>query len=189
MRKQVVAVAVASALAFAVGASAQQSGKGQMMEAVVTVTKINPATRTVHVRTPKGETAVSVPADVKLDQLQVGARYRVRYQEAVAVAIEPGAQPSAGAGATAEVAPQSTPAAGQALKTDKVAGVIDAIDPGSKEITVRTLDGGKQTFKVAESVEAGSLKPGEAVTVTYEQAVATHMVSTPQPIRDPAPAR
>lgn len=189
MRKQVAAAAIAAALALPVGAQAQSTApsKGQMMEAVVTVISIDPSARTVRVQTPKGETTVSPSPDIQLDQIQVGARYRVRYSEPVAVEITPGAQPSAAAGATAKVKPGSGAASGQGVKMDEVAGVVDTID--SAHIVVRTLEGGKQAFKLGASASAGSIKPGDAVTVTYQQAIATHMVSTPQPIRDPAPAQ
>ncbi len=186
MKKQVIAVAVASALVFAVGAGAQQDTKKQEMEAVVTVTKIDPATHTVYVRTPKGQTAVSLPADMSLDQIREGSRYRVRYSEPVATAIEPGAQSSA-AGATAQVKPGEK--AGEGVKMAQVAGVLDAMDAANRQITVRTLEGDRQTFRLGEGVAAESLKTGDAVTVTYEQAVASRMVSTPQPVSDPTPAR
>lgn len=192
MRKQVVALAVATALAFAAGAGAQQTqgSAGQAVEAVVMVTKVDPASRTVHVRTPKGQTVVTVPADMNLDQIQVGTRYRVRYSEPVAVAIESGAQASAGAGATAAVEPKGGAAgAGEGVKMDKVAGVVDQIDAAGKQIVLRTADGGKQAFRIADSVAQASLKTGDSVTITYRQAVASRMASTPQPVSDPAPAQ
>ena len=43
-------------------------------------------------------------------------------------------------------------------------------------------------WMVADGVDHASLKSGDAVTLTYHQAVATQMLSTPQPITDPAPA-
>lgn len=187
MRKQIVAIAVASALAMAAGA--QQGTQPRTMEAVVTVTQVDPTQRLVHVRTPKGETRVTVPAGIDLAEVRPGARYRVRYAEPVAVQIEPGAQPSASAGATAAVKPPSSAAAGEAVKVETVSGVVETIDPASREIRLRTLDGGRQAFRMAEGAAAGPLKPGDAVTLTYHQAVATQMASTPQPERDPAPAQ
>jgi hypothetical protein len=196
MRKQVIAVAVAFAFTFAAGAGAQQSAqqapgsKGQMVEAVVIVTNVDVARRTVQVRTPKGQTVVSVPPDTDLEQIQVGTRYRVRYSEPLAMAIEPGAQAPAAGGATASVEPRSGAAgAGEGVKTDQVAGVVEQIDTAGRQIVLRSADGGKQAYRIGEGVAQGSLKTGDAVTLTYQQAVATQMVSTPQPIRDPAPAQ
>jgi hypothetical protein len=157
------------------------------MDAVVTVTNVDPSTGTVWVRTPKGETPILVPPEVNVKDLLPGTRYRVRYSEPVAVALAPGAQPSVSTGATAVVEP--TPRGAQGVKVERVSGVVEAIDPASRRIAVRTLDGRSVTFAVAEdAIVAAPIKPGDAVTLSYHQAIASQMVSTPQPERDPAPA-
>ena len=190
MRKQVAAVAVAAALAVAgcssgpLSKSQPQASKGQTMEAVAIVTGINPATRTVRVETPKGQTVVAVPPDTDLGAIQVGSRYRVRYSEPVAVAIQSGA--SAAGGATAAVEPTG-PRTGEGLKMDTVSGTVQQID--GQHIVLRTADGSRQSFRLGGRVLPGSLKPGDTVALTYEQAVATRMASTPQPVADPAPAQ
>lgn len=187
MKRQVAAIAVvfASTLAFAGGAPAQEKkSAARQMEAVVTVTKVDPATRTVHVRARRGQPyAVHLPEDVKIAGIKEGSRYRVRYSEPVATSIEPGAQ-AAAAGATREAQPGAK--AGEGVVTAKLAGVIETLEPARKEITVRTLEGDRQTLKLGEGVSAESLKTGEAVTVTYQRAVASRMVSTPQEMTDPA---
>jgi hypothetical protein len=191
MRKQLVAAAAAVALSFAADAAAQQSAdsKGRTMEAVVIVVGVDPGSRTVVVETPKGQTVVAVPPEANLEQIQTGARYRVRYSEPVAVAIERGSQASAAAGgATATVKPRGSGAGrGEGVKMDTVSGTVEQVDAAGKQITLRTPTG-RQAFRIGEGVAAESLKPGEPVTLTYQQAIATQMVSTPQPISDPAPA-
>jgi hypothetical protein len=183
MKSQIIAAALAAAFALNVGAQP----RGPMMEAVATVTNVDPLTNTVWVRTPKGETPVLVPPEVDVKDIRAGTRYRVRYSEPVAVALAPGAQPSAATGATAVVEP--TPGGGaQGLKVERISGVVEAIDPASRRIAVRTLDGRSVAFAVAEdAIVAAPIKPGDAVTVSYRQAIATRMVSTPQPEIDPAP--
>jgi hypothetical protein len=47
---------------------------------------------------------------------------------------------------------------------------------------------GLKVERVSGVVVAAPIKPGDAVTLSYHQAIATQMVSTPQPERDPAPA-
>lgn len=186
MNIQVVAVAAASALALSGGAWAQApAAKGKEMEAVVLVTKVDSSTGVVHAQTRKGQTfAVRPPSDVNLSEIQEGARYKVRYSEPVALAIEPGAQ-AAAAGATREAERGAKP--GESTVTAKLAGVIESSDPAKKQITVRTTDGTSQTLNLGEGVSTASLKTGDAVTVTYQRALATRMASTPQPITDPAP--
>jgi hypothetical protein len=113
----------------------------------------------------------------------------VRYSEPVAVGIAPGAQPAASAGATGVLEPVRGAAVARGFKVEEIAGVVEAIDPASRRITVRTPDAGTQSFTVApEAVVAAPVKPGDAVTLVYHQALAAQLVSTPQPERDPAPA-
>ena len=192
MKKHALAVAVAAALAFATDAGAQQTqgSKPQTMEAVATVTNVDRVKRTVQVETPRGQTVVTVPAETNLEDIQVGSRYRVRYSEPVALAVERGAQLSAPDPATASVG-QTGRGTGEGVRTDKMSGIVEQLDPAGKQIVVRTSEGGKQSFKIADAAAQGlqgSIKSGDAVTVTYQQAVATQLRSTPQPVSDPAPA-
>lgn len=189
MMKQVIAIAVASALTFSVGAFAQDkaSGKPEQMEAVLLVTKVDPASRIVQVQTRKGDSfAVHIPAEAKIEEINVGNRYRVRFSQAVVTSVEPGAQ-AAAAGATREAERGAKP--GEGTVTAKQAGVVESVDPASRQFTLRALDGGMQTYKLGEGVAAESLKTGEAVTITYQRPVASRVASTPQPISDPAPAQ
>jgi hypothetical protein len=186
MRKQVVAIAVASALAFAAGAFAQQAGssKGKEMEAVLLVTKVDSAGGVVHAQTKGGQTlAIRPPSDVNVSEIQEGSRYRIRYTQATATAVEPGAQ-AAAAGATREI--ERTGSGGKGEVTAKRAGVIESVDAANKQFTLRGTDGNAETFGIGEGVSAESLKQGSGVTVTYMRPIASRMASTPQPITDPA---
>ena len=55
-------------------------------------------------------------------------------------------------------------------------------------ITLRGPLGASRTLRVADDVKLDGIKPGDSVTVAHTQALATHMISTPQPVSDPAPA-
>jgi hypothetical protein len=183
MKKQLIAAAIASALTFGTGTLAQQVVQGPPMQAVVIVTNIDNANRIVDIQAKSVKRKLHLSQDIDMSQLQVGSRYLIRYNEAVATAIEPGAA-GAGAGATREIQ-RTAPGAGTA--TAKIAGVIDALDAGAKKVTLRTSDGEKETFTMADGVSAGSLKAGDAATVTYQRALASQVKSTPQPVSDPAP--
>src|SRR5262245_31617645 len=192
MKMHALAVAIAAAIAFAADVPAQQAqgNKARMMEAVVTVSKVDPSRRTVLVETPKGQTLVALPDETKLEDIQIGQRYRVRYSEPVAVALERGAQPSTSEPAVASVG-QTGRGTGEGVRMDKATGIVEQLDPAGRAIVVRTLEGGSHTFRVADSAAQslqGSIKTGDAVTVIYQQAVATELRSTPQPVSDPTPA-
>ena len=173
MKKQLVALAIASALAVAGGVSAQQR-----MEAVVTVLKIDPASRTVWVEAKTTKRVLHLSPDVNVSDLQVGSRYQIRWDEGVATAIERGAQTGP---RQADVAKTGS---GKAGSTAKVSGVIQSLD--GKKISLRTADGENETFALGPGVASGSFKTGDTVTVTYQRSVAVRVRSTPQPVTDPA---
>jgi hypothetical protein len=180
MRKQVVAIAIASALSLCGGAFAQEV-KGPMMEAVVTVTKVDPANRMVWVEAKSAKRTLHLPPDIDMSNLQVGSRYQIRYQEAVATAVEPGG--SAAAGATREIEKTGK---GTGVSRAKVAGKIESLE--GKKLTLRTADG-QETFMIGEGVSPASFKTGDTVTVSYQRPLAAEVRSTPQPVSDPAPAQ
>lgn len=174
MKKQVIALAIASALAFAGGAFAQQR-----MEAVATVTKIDPASRTVWLEAKTTKRVLHLSPDIDISGLQVGSRYQFMWDEGQATAIEPGAQRGPREADIARTGP------GMATSMAKVSGVIDSLD--GKKITLRTAEGENETFALGPNVAPASFKKGDTVTVTYQRALAVRVRSTPQPISDPAP--
>jgi Cu/Ag efflux protein CusF len=176
MKKLVIALAIASALAIAGGASAQQR-----MEAVVTISKIDLASRTVWVQAKTTKRVLHLPPDIDISNLQVGSRYQFQWNEGVATAIESGAQ-RAGAPREADIA-RTGP--GTVSSMAKVSGVIDSLD--GKKISLRTADGETETFALGPNVASSSFKKGDTVTVTYQRSVAVRVRSTPQPVNDPAP--
>jgi hypothetical protein len=184
MRKHAFAIAIASALTFVGSAFAQQR-----MEAVVTVTKVDPASRMVWVEAKNAKRALQLSPDIDMSNLQVGSRYQVRWSEGVATAIELGAQ-SAAAGGTRQ-ANIAKSGAGAGTSTGKLAGVIDSLDTAGKKITLRTADGERETFGMGPDLApaSASFKTGDTVTVTFQRALASEVRSTPQPVSDPAPAQ
>jgi Cu/Ag efflux protein CusF len=182
MRKHALAIAFASALALAGSAFAQQR-----MEAVVTVTKVDPASRMVWVEGKSEKRALHLSPDIDMSSIRTGSRYEVRWTEGTATAIEPGAQ-AAAAGATRQVEIDKT-GVGLSSASSKLSGVIDSIDAGGKKITLRTPDGETETFALGPNVAPASFKTGDPVTLTYERALASQLRSTPQPVSDPAPAQ
>lgn len=195
MQMQLTAASLVVVLALAGGASAQTTREkvvqAQPMEAVLTVTDIDHAARTVTLRGPKGnERTIVVPPEAQnLDQVQTGSRFKVRYLEEVAVAVSKGGgEPSASAGETVRLAPKGGTPGGAAVRTASISGVIEAIDPAARTITLRGPKGGTRTLTAAEDVKLDGLAPGDQISLTYTQAIAMQMASTPQPVTDPAPA-
>jgi hypothetical protein len=185
MKTQLVTAAAAFALAFATGPIAQQKSgaKAQPMEAVVTVTKVDPASRVVQVKAKTRQAELHLSPDIDISSIQEGSRYRLRWEEATATSIEPGAQPAAAGATRRGEVEKAGPGAGAI--TAQRSGVVDKVDAAKEQLTLRTLEGDTETFKLGEGVSMASLKPGEAVTVTYRRPIVSQMRSTPQPVVDP----
>ena len=174
MKKQVIALAFAAAFAVAGSAFAQQR-----MEAVVTVSKIDPASRMVWIEAKTTKRVLHLSPDIDIADIQVGERYQFQWDESVATAIEPGAQRT---GTPREVDVTKT-GPGMATSMAKASGVIDSLD--GKRMSLRTSDG-NETFTLGPNVPSASFKKGDTVTVTYQRSLAVKVRSTPQPVSDPA---
>jgi hypothetical protein len=195
MQMQLQAASFLLALLLSAGAPAQPQREkvvqAQPMEAVVIVTDVDHANRTVTVRGPKGnERTLAVPLEAQnLDQVQVGSRFKVQYLEEVAVSLSKGGEPSASAGETVMLSPKGGRPGGAAARTVSVSGVVQAVDPASRQVTLRGPQGGVRTMTVADDVKLEGVAPGDRISLTYTQAIALQMASTPQPVSDPAPAQ
>ena len=151
------------------------------VEAVVTVTKVDHAQRVVVVRGAHGDSlAISVPPEAQnLDQVSPGARFRMRYVEAMAVSIAKGGKPSADIGESVVVSPKGATPGGIVMRTLAVSGVVDAIDYDSRYITLHGPKGsGIHSYRVPDTVKnLEQINGGDRITVSYTQALALRMVS------------
>ena len=104
------------------------------------------------------------------------------------MAVSAGGEASAVAGSSVQMAPKGGTPGGTVSKIVQVSAVVEAVDPASRQITLRGPLGESRTMRVAEDVKLDAIKPGDSVTIAHTQALATHMISTPQPVSEPAPA-
>jgi Cu/Ag efflux protein CusF len=150
-------------------------------EAVVTVTKVDAKARTVTVLGPKGGTAtIDVPPEAQnFDQVKPGARFKVRYVEALAVAIGPGGAPSSAEGREVRLAPKGAKPGGVSVRTKEVTGVVDAIDYTNRYVALRGPKGDALVLKIADDVPLEQLSAGDRVTVVHTQALAMEMIAQP----------
>ena len=200
MRKSYLAMAaVAAALSFAQAHAAtnaaMESSPGkvsaaQTLNLTATITAIDPATREVTLKGPKGNevTVVASPQVQNFAQMKVGDRVDVEYIEAVSVELKKGGgMPVARSeGATAQgAAPGATPAAMGGRQVTIVADVI-AVDPGTQSITLR---GPERTVdvKVADPAQFKLIAKGDQVQATFVQAVAVAVRPMKCPLRAARP--
>jgi hypothetical protein len=158
------------------------------IEAVVTVTKVDPKARTVTFRGPKGGVAtLSVPPEAQnLDQVKPGQQYKMKYVEAVAVAIHKGGAPSATAGEQVKLAPKGAKPGGMVVRAVQVSGVIDAIDFTNRYVAVRGPKGNTQSLKAGPDVALDQLSVGDRIAITYTEALAIDMVAQAPAKKAPA---
>jgi Cu/Ag efflux protein CusF len=157
------------------------------VEAVVTVTKVDPKARTVTFRGPKGGIAtLNIPPEAQnLDQVKPGQQYKMKYVEAVAVAISKGGAPSASGGEQVKLAPKGAKPGGMMVRSAQISGVVDAIDYTNRYVAVRGPKGNTLALKVAEDVALDQLSAGDRITLAYTEALAVEMVAQ-APKKSPA---
>jgi hypothetical protein len=150
----------------------------QETEAVVTVTKVDKEKRTVTFRGPKGGVAtLTVPKESQnFDQVKAGQQYKMKYVEAVAVAIDKGPA-AAAASHNVKLAPKGAKPGGMVVNTVQLAGVIDAVDYTNRYVAVRGPKGNVVPLKVADDVPLQQLSAGDRISVTYSEALVIEMAA------------
>ena len=151
-------------------------------EATATVTKIDMKTREVTVKTAEGE-EVTFVADERvknLPQVKVGDKVRAVYTEAIAYEVKKGGK---GTGVEAQALattakPGEKPAAAVAHQVT-VTVTVTAIDPDVPSITFMGPKGNTQTVKVRDPKKLENVAVGDAVDITYTEALAVQVEKAP----------
>jgi hypothetical protein len=172
--------------ALATHVSAQEPGKpvvnNTIRQAEATVQAIDPATREVTLRGPKGPFNVVADPEVKnLDKVQVGDKVVVSYYEGVAAQMAKGATKATDAAESTF----STPAEKGARMGGGVGAsmtrrvIIEDVDTGTNTVAFKRSDGSVHIIAVKSPKMQQfirTLKRGDAVDVTYTESVAVKVV-------------
>ena len=164
-------------LAIAQTESTAPKGEGVVATAEVTatVTKINPETRDVTLKTAAGEEVSFVASkDVKnLPQVKVGDKVTITYAESFVYEVKKGgsvAHPeTAVAGASAK--PGMKPEGAIARQTTATV-IITAIDRTAPSITFKGPAGNTRTIAVMRPEKLEGVNVGDTVEITYTEALA-----------------
>ena len=149
------------------------------VESIVTVVDVDREKRIVTVRGPKGrEVSLNVPQEAQnLDQVQPGARFKVRYLESVAVSIKKGGAASSSAGRTVKLAPKGDVPGGMVVNMLQVAGVVESIDYGSRLVSVRGPEGNLLAVTAGDDVQnLEQIRTGDVISVEYTESLAMRMI-------------
>lgn len=187
---------LAGAVLFAAvtGAAAQDKGAVTVSqtEAVVKVIKIDRKARTVTFQGPRGNTqTLNVPKEAQnFDRVKVGSLFRVKYIEAVAVALQRGGAASASVDQQVRLAPKGGTPGGTVVNTVRISATVEAIDYVDREIAVKGPKGNILALKVSDDVQGFTqVNVGDTVTLVYAAALALEMVEQPGPKAKPTPKK
>jgi len=181
MKQIFVTTAAICTLAIALPAAAQEKTAlaVSQTEAVVKVVKIDRKARTVTFEGPRGRReTLHVPKEAQnFDRVKVGHLFKMKYVEAVAVALQRGGVASASADQQVRLAPKGGTPGGVVVNTAHVTATVAAIDYANREVALKGPKGNVMALKVADDVQGlGDVKVGDSVTVAYTQALALEML-------------
>jgi Cu/Ag efflux protein CusF len=158
-----------------VGLAPGAVGAAQTVSATATITKIDKGSRTVTLKSDKGQevTVIAGPEVKNFGQLKVGDSVDIEYTEAVAFELKKGGgKPVARTEeeVTRSAKPGDNPAGVQARKVT-VVGDVTNVDPATQTVTVR---GPKRTvdLKVRDPEQFKLIAKGDQIQATYVEAVA-----------------
>ena len=151
----------------------------EVVTAPMTVEQVDRRQRTLAVRTADGERmTIAVPSDVKgFNKLRKGDKIDVEHYRAVAVSLVPTTVP--GAQKRQEASASSTAVPNPTAKPDgrqiSQQGEVVSVDADGNGVQVKNVNGAQQTVLVQDPSlrrKAQSLHPGDAIQITYTEAVA-----------------
>lgn len=151
-------------------------------EAVVELVALDRKTRTATVRGPAGNTLTFVvPEDAQnLDRVKPGDLFKMRYVEALALALNKGGTASATAGRTVALAPKGGTPGGTIVNTKEITTVVTGVDRKSRTISVQGPAKNEMTLKVADEVRSfDEMAVGDTISLTYTEALVMQMISQP----------
>jgi hypothetical protein len=158
-------------------------------EAVVELVALDRKTRTATVRGPAGNTLTFVvPEDAQnLDRVKPGDLFKMRYVEALALALNKGGTASATAGRTVALAPKGGTPGGTIVNTKEITTVVTGVDRKSRTISVQGPAKNEMTLKVADEVRSfDEMAVGDTISLTYTEALVMQMISQPGKGSSPA---
>ena len=162
----------------------QPVSRTEEVSAAFTIEAIDHSTRVVTLRNKAGllEEVYCGPEVQRFDALKVGDTVTFRYYETVVTALS---QPGAAAPPSTTVT--RTPGApGGAIARQTTATVtLEAINPKTPSVTVRTASGGRSTFRVQDAKNLEGYKAGDQVTITYTRGLAVSVA--PPAAAEPKP--
>jgi len=164
------------------GAIATEPGKGKavaVVHATATVESVNPQTREVVLKMPKGGTQTIVAGDEvrNFDQIKVGDKVTVRYLESLTLELKKDGKAVVGRTETNDLQRAAAGEKPGGVATQQVTLVADVVgvDVKKKTVSVKNEKGEVVDLHVQDPEQIKLVKKGDQVQATYTQAVAIAM--------------
>jgi len=173
MRTSKLLIVLAGVVASVLVGRAQTVTKEGTVTATATITAIDSATRSLTLRTEKGEqdTFTAGPEVTRFNQLKVGDTIRLTYYESLVLQLrKPGVASTESADAIAAGRTKAVPGGGVAVQQTRTV-TVKAVDKNAGTITVTTSDGQSITRKVEDKKNIENVAVGGRIDITYSQAV------------------
>jgi len=164
------------------GAIATEPGKGKavaVVHATATVESVNPQTREVVLKMPKGGTQTIVAGDEvrNFDQIKAGDKVKVKYMEALALELKKNGKAVVG---RSEKASMDRAAAGEkpggvALKEVTVVADVVGVDHKTNTISLKNEHGEIVPLHLDDPEQVKLVKKGDQVQATYTEAIAVSL--------------
>jgi len=184
MRTMYLALAAACMSLVAAAAMAQQDKPGavfaEAVEETVVVREVDQVARTVKLEGQNGKVVtMNVPPEAQnLDQVYVGAKFRVRYLQSIAVFISPtGGEPSSDESTAMELAEKGATPGGTIVTVKQIQARVDAINYEDRTVVLTGPEGNPTKLVVDERVQRlNEVKEGDIVVVRYTEALGMKMI-------------
>jgi hypothetical protein len=144
-----------------------------MLTAHCQVVSVDPVSRLITVRGPKGgEVRLEVRDPKKLEGIKAGDRFLVRYIEAVHIRKGRADESIPAVSLKAGVL-QAQPGhlSGGLARKQTLVAIVEAIDESDQEVTLRGPDGSLETVMVDNPESLKSIKSGDRIVITNSQAL------------------
>ncbi len=147
--------------------------KTDPITATVTIQSIDKANRLITIKDESGAEDMMLvgPAMKRFDELKVGDKVKISYQESLVFQVKKPGDPTTTAGDTAKLTPGTGASPSGTLSRQQTTSVeVLAIDQKLPSITVKTVDGRTVTRKVDNPKNLEGVKVGDKIDITYTQA-------------------
>ena len=135
-----------------------------------TVETIDHAKRMVNIKTPDGkfETIDVPPAAKRFDELKVGDKVSVTYNNTVSARLKPPGEPPVNTATGTTTAGQGERPGGTASMERTMTATISGIDKSASSITFTGPNGWKYSRRVVDPTVLDTVKVGDQVDVTWD---------------------